>query len=286
MAYACLVRSVVTFTCPDGPGIVHSVTGAVVALNGNILESQQYSSPDTGRFFMRFEVEHDTDRDSLHAALKDVARRYDGDVTTDEAGRLVRTMILGSKAPHCVSALLSHARVGSLPITVPLVLANHDDLAPLAQFYGVPFESLPIDGDDAKVSFEQRVRDVIAQKNIELVVLARYMRIVSPQLCDELAGRLINIHHSFLPGFKGADPYAQAHARGVKLIGATAHFVTADLDEGPIIAQRVTPVTHARSVQQMREIGRDIEAVTLTSAVKLWAEHRILLDGVRTVIFD
>ena len=280
------MRSVVTFTCPDGPGIVHAVTGAVVLMRGNILESQQYSSPDTGRFFLRFEVEHETDRDLLHIALRDVARHYDGEVTTDEAGRLVRTLILGSKAPHCVSALLSHARAGSLPIAVPLVLANHDDLAPLADFYGVPFESLPISGGNDKEAFEQRVRDAISEREIELVVLARYMRIVSPELCDELSGRLINIHHSFLPGFKGADPYAQAHARGVKLIGATAHFVTADLDEGPIIDQRVTPVTHARSVQQMREIGRDIEAVTLTHAVKLWAEHRILLDGVRTVIFD
>jgi len=280
------MRSVVTFICPDGPGIVHALTGAIVAAQGDITESQQYSSPDTGRFFMRIEVEHPTERAALNDALAPVAARLAGQVRRDDAGRLVRTLILGSRAPHCVDALLSHARAGSLPIAVPLVLANHDDLAPLVQFYGVPFESHPIAGASDKQAFEQRLLDAVAQHDIELVVLARYMQILSPQLCDDLAGRAINIHHSFLPGFKGADPYGQAHARGVKLIGATAHFVTAELDEGPIIEQRVAPVTHARTVQQMREIGRDIEAVTLAHAVKLFAEHRVLLDGIRTVVFD
>jgi len=280
------MRSVVTFTCPDGPGIVHALTGAVVQAQGNITESQQYSSPDTGRFFMRIEVDHPSSRGELDAVLLPVAKRFDGQVTSDDAGRLVLTLVLGSRAAHCVDAVLSHARAGSLPVTVPLVLANHDDLGALVGFYGVPFESHEVAGADGKAAFERRVMQAVAELDVELVVLARYMQIVSPQLCTSLAGRLINIHHSFLPGFKGADPYGQAHARGVKLIGATAHFVTADLDEGPIIEQRVAPVTHARSVQQMREIGRDIEAVTLAHAVKLWAEHRILLDGVRTVVFD
>lgn len=280
------MRSVLTFTCADGPGIVHAVTGAILDGQGNITESQQYSSPDTGRFFMRVEAEHPSPRGVLEASLAVVASRYRGQVVVDDADRPVRTLVLASRAPHCVDALLSHARAGSLPIVVPLVLANHDDLAPLAAFYGVTFQAHAISGADGKADFEQTVRRAIGDLGIELVVLARYMQIVSPKLCDDLAGRLINIHHSFLPGFKGADPYAQAHARGVKLIGATAHFVTADLDEGPIIEQRVAPVTHARSVQQMREIGRDIEAVTLTHAVKLWAEHRVLQDGVRTVIFD
>lgn len=280
------MRSVVTFTCPDGPGIVHAFTGAVVKADGNITESQQYSSPDTGRFFMRIEVDHPSSRADLDAVLALVASRFGGQVISDDAGRPVRTMILASKAPHCLDALLSHAHTGALPITVPLVLANHDELAPLAGFYNVPFESLAINNSADKAMFEQAVRDAVKQYDIELVVLARYMQVVSPQLCDNLSGRLINIHHSFLPGFKGADPYGQAHARGVKLIGATAHFVTADLDEGPIIEQRVAPVTHARTVRQMREIGGDIEAITLVHAVKLWAEHRILLDGVRTVVFD
>jgi len=280
------MRSVVTLTCPDGPGIVYALTGAIVAAQGNITESQQYSSPDTGRFFMRIEVDHPTTRAELDAVLEPVAARFNGRVTSDDAGRLVRTLVLASRAPHCVDAILSHARAASLQITVPVVMANHDDLAPLAAFYGVNFFSQTIAGPDGKAEFERHVRRAVADFDIELVVLARYMQILSPELCGLLAGRLINIHHSFLPGFKGADPYSQAHARGVKLIGATAHFVTAELDEGPIIEQRVAPVTHARTIQQMREIGRDIEAVTLVHAVKLWAEHRILLDGVRTVVFD
>ena len=280
------MRSVVTFICPDGPGIVHALTGAIVAAQGDITESQQYSSPDTGRFFMRIEVEHPTSREQLEEALLPVAVRFSGRVRRDDSGRLVRVLVLASRAPHCVDALLSHARAGSLPVTVPLVLSNHDDLLGLTRFYGVTFASQPIVGAEGKAEFERRIRRAIADFDIELLVLARYMQILSPELCDDLAGRVINIHHSFLPGFKGADPYAQAHARGVKLIGATAHFVTADLDEGPIIEQRVAPVTHARTIQQMREIGRDIEAVTLVHAVKLWAEHRILLDGIRTVVFD
>ena len=235
---------------------------------------------------MRIEVDHPSSRAMLDDRLAPVAQRFNGDVTSDDAGRLVRTLVLASKAPHCVDAVLSHARAGSLPVTVPLVLANHDDLGALTGFYGVPFESHDVTGPEGKAAFEARVRQAISDLDIELVVLARYMQIVSAPLCADLSGRLVNIHHSFLPGFKGADPYGQAHTRGVKLIGATAHFVTADLDEGPIIEQRVVPVTHARSVQQMREIGRDIEAVTLAHAVKLWAEHRILLDGVRTVVFD
>ena len=280
------MRSVVTFTCPDGPGIVYALTGAIVQAGGNITESQQYSSPDTGGFFMRIEVEHPTERADLDRVLAPVAERFHGRMISDDAGRLVRTLVLASRTPYCVDALLSHARAGSLPIEVPLVMANHDELASLAAFYGVAFESHEVSGPDGRAVFEARLREVVDSLSIELIVLARYMQILSPQLCEDFAGRLINIHHSFLPGFKGADPYTQAHARGVKLIGATAHFVTADLDEGPIIGQRVVPVTHARTPQQMREIGRDIEGITLVHAVKLWAEHRILLDGIRTVVFD
>jgi len=280
------VRSVVTFICPDGPGIVHALTGAIVSAQGNITESQQYSSPDTGRFFMRIEVEHPTSAGELDAALAPVAARFTGRVRRYDSDRLIRALVLGSRAPHCVDALLSHARAGSLPITVPLVMANHEDLSPLASFYGVAFAGHPIADASGMQAFEHAVHAAVAEHKIELVVLARFMRILSPEFCDALAGRLVNIHHSFLPGFKGADPYAQAHARGVKVIGATAHFVTAELDEGPIIEQRVIPVTHARTIKQLREIGRDIEAVTLVHAVKLWAEHRILLDGIRTVVFD
>jgi formyltetrahydrofolate deformylase len=276
---------VVTFTCPDGPGIVHAISGAIVTMNGNITESQQYSSPDTGTFFMRVQVELDSTPQDLKTILAPVAKRFDGQVHVDIVGRAVRTLILVSKEPHCLNALLSHERAGTLPITVPLVLSNHPDLGDLTRFYSVDFESWPVVAQ-SKADFEARIRDVVVTQDIELVVLARYMQILSPELCDFLAGRAVNIHHSFLPGFKGANPYRQAHARGVKLIGATAHFVTADLDEGPIIEQSIVRVDHSKSAEDLREIGADIEAVALTHAVKMYAQHRILLDGVRTVVFD
>ncbi|MDR1264985.1 MAG: formyltetrahydrofolate deformylase [Propionibacteriaceae bacterium] len=278
-------HSVSTLVCQDRPGIVHALAGAIVAAGGNITESQQYSSPDTGRFFWRVQVEHAGPRDALEQALRPVAQGLDGRLAVDAVGRPLRCLILVSTAPHCLDALLSRWRQGSLPIDVPLVLSNHPRLEPLARFYGVPFEHhavLP----ETKPQMEQRIRQAVAEQAVELVVLARYMQILSPALCQDLAGRAINIHHSFLPGFKGADPYRQAHARGVKLIGATAHFVTAELDEGPIIAQHVAPVDHAKSVPQLVEIGRDIESTTLARAVRLYAERRVLTDGIRTVIFD
>ncbi|MDR1511999.1 MAG: formyltetrahydrofolate deformylase [Propionibacteriaceae bacterium] len=280
-----LNRSVITLACEDRPGIVHAMSGAIVEASGNITESQQYFSPDTSRFFMRIEVEHATDRSLLVSALRPVAERLGGRLDVDQVGRPARTLILVSTAPHCLNALLTRWKQGTLGIEVPAVVANHPDLEPLARFYGVPFEHhavLP----ETKAWTEDRIRQVMAEHDIELVVLARYMQVLSPQLCADLAGRVINIHHSFLPGFKGANPYRQAHARGVKLIGATAHFVTADLDDGPIIAQNVTHVNHAKSVPQLVELGRDIESTTLSDAVRLFAEHRILLDGIRTVIFD
>ena len=276
---------VATFTCPDGPGIVHGITGAIVGVDGNITELQQYSSPDTGTFFMRVQVESAASAAGLAASLAPVAEQFDGKVRVDDVGRPVRTMILTSTAGHCLEALLSHARTGAVPITVPLVLSNHADLAPLANFYGVPFEHHPV-FPETKGWFEQRIRQVVEEYDIELVVLARYMQILSHELCGFLADRVINIHHSFLPGFKGANPYRQAHARGVKLIGATAHFVTPDLDEGPIIDQSVVRVDHTKSVEDLTRIGRDIEANTLTHAVTLYAQHRVLLDGVRTVVFS
>jgi len=276
---------VLTFSCLDRPGIVHAISGAIINVDGNITESQQYSSPDTGMFFMRIQVDSPRDADDLRQAIAPVATRFAGTCQVDAVGRPLRTLILASTAPHCLSALLTQQRAGTLPIDVPLVLANHEDLAPIAAFFGIPFEHAAV-LPETKPAFESRIRDIVEGQGIELVVLARYMQIFSPEMSAFLAGRAINIHHSFLPGFKGANPYAQAHARGVKLIGATAHFITAELDEGPIIDQSVTRVDHAKSIAQLREIGRDIESVTLTHAVKLFAEHRILLDGIRTVIFE
>ena len=276
---------ILTLVCPDQPGIVHAISGAIVEARGNITESQQYSSDDTGTFFMRLQVESAADRDAFAAALAPVAERYRMTWQLDVVGRPVRTLVLASTAAHAVNDLLFRQRAGQLPVEIPLVLANHPDLEGLARFSKVPFEWHPVTDAEQKGAFERRVLEVVEQQGIELVVLARYMQILSPELCAALAGRIINIHHSFLPGFKGANPYRQAHARGVKLIGATAHFVTTDLDEGPIIEQNVERVDHNQSPAQLRAIGQDIESRTLTRAVGWFAEHRVLLDGRRTVIF-
>ena len=275
----------VTFVCDDKPGIVHAVSGAIVEAHGNITESQQFSSEDTGRFFMRVQVETTSDYDSFQAALAPVIERYDMTAEINSVGRPLRTLILASSAGHCLTDLLVRQRDGHLTIDIPQVLSNHDALEPIAQFYGVPFRALPITDQASKAQFEAEVLALVEKHDIELVVLARYMQIVSPELCTALEGRMINIHHSFLPGFKGASPYRQAHERGVKLIGATAHFVTTELDEGPIIEQNVVRVDHSHSAEELRAIGQDEESRTLTQAVRWFAEHRILLDGVRTIIF-
>ena len=275
----------VTFVCDDKPGIVHAVSGAIVEAHGNITESQQFSSEDTGRFFMRVQVETTSDYDSFQAALAPVIERYDMTAEINTVGRPLRTLILASHAGHCLTDLLVRQRDGHLTIEIPQVLSNHDALEPVAQFYGVPFRALPITDQASKAQFEAEVLALVEKHDIELVVLARYMQIVSPELCTALEGRMINIHHSFLPGFKGASPYRQAHERGVKLIGATAHFVTTELDEGPIIEQNVVRVDHSHSAEELRAIGQDEESRTLTQAVRWFAEHRILLDGVRTIIF-
>ncbi|WP_345375415.1 formyltetrahydrofolate deformylase [Frondihabitans cladoniiphilus] len=274
-----------TLVCEDRPGIVHAISGAVVDAGGNITESAQFSSHDTGTFFMRLQVVSEADRGAFEAALAPVVARYGMTWKLDVVGRPLRTLVLASKAAHCVNDLLFRQRAGQLPVEIPLILANHPDLEGLAEFYGVPFEHRAVVGADLKAAFERRILEVVEQEDIELVVLARYMQILSPELCAALGGRAINIHHSFLPGFKGANPYRQAHARGVKLIGATAHFVTSDLDEGPIIEQNVVRVDHTRSANDLVAIGQDEESRTLTQAVRWFAEDRVLLDGARTIVF-
>jgi formyltetrahydrofolate deformylase len=276
---------VLTFVCADQPGIVHAVSGAIVTAGGNITESQQFSSDDTGRFFMRLQVETGASQAEFENALRPVTEKYAMTWRVDVVGRPLRTLVLVSTAAHCLNDLLFRQRAGQLPIEVPLVLSNHNDLSDLAGFYDVPFEALPVTDAAAKVAFEARVLAAVEEHDIELVVLARYMQILSPELCAQLEGRVINIHHSFLPGFKGANPYKQAHSRGVKLIGATAHFVTTDLDEGPIIEQNVVRVDHSRTARELVAIGQDEESRTLTQAVRWFAEDRVLLDGHRTIIF-
>ena len=278
-------RWVLTLTCDDQPGIVHAVTGAVVNSRGNIEELQQFSSIDTGRFFMRVEITSVATRGEFEFVLEPVVERLGAQVTLDDASRPLRTLVLASKAAHCVNDLLFRQRSGHLNVEIPRVLANHAVLGDLADFYGVPFEHQPVTSPEEKAAFEARVLELVDSEGIELVVLARYMQILTPELCAALEGRAINIHHSFLPGFKGANPYRQAHARGVKLIGATAHFVTSDLDEGPIIEQNVVRVDHTRTPLELMAIGEDEESRTLTQAVKWFSEHRVLLDGQRTIVF-
>ena len=280
---------VLTLSCIDGPGIVHAISGAIVAAGGNIDESQQFASADTGRFFMRLQVEAVAQPESFEerfkSALAPVTERYHMTWRLDQVGRPVRTLLLASTATHCVNDLLYRRRGGQLPIEVPLILSNHETVRDIAEFYDVNFEHLAIAGKEDKAAFEARVLEAVEEHDIELVVLARYMQILSPELCEALAGKAINIHHSFLPGFKGANPYKQAHQRGVKLIGATAHFVTTDLDEGPIIEQDTVRVDHSYSVRQLTQLGQDIESRALRGAVSLFAENRLLLDGDRTIIF-
>ena len=286
MTSAATTHWVLTIVCEDKPGIVHAISGAIFAANGNITESHQYSSNDTGRFFMRLQIESAVPRDFFENQLTPVIERYDMEWHLDVVGRPMKTLVLASKSAHCLNDMLFRQRSGTLPIEVPAVFGNHPDLAEMAAFYGEPFEVHPITGEADKRAFEQMLRTYIHSAGIELIVLARYMQVLSDEFCQEFAGKIINIHHSFLPGFKGANPYARAHARGVKLIGATAHFVTGDLDEGPIIEQNVVRVQHSDSKNRMVSIGRDVEAKTLTQGVRWFAEHRVLLDGDRTVIFS
>jgi formyltetrahydrofolate deformylase len=271
--------------CPDQKGIVHAITGAVVEIGGNITESQQYTSLDTGRFFMRLQIEADITKEAFGKQFEEIATRFEMTYVLDHVDRKMKTLVLVSKASHTLNDLLYRQRAGLLPIEIPRIVGNHPELGHLAEFYGIDFDNFKIQTPQDKTDFEKHLRELIAEQGIELIVLARYMQILSPEFCKDFAGRIINIHHSFLPGFKGANPYAQAHARGVKLIGATAHFVTEDLDEGPIIEQNVTRVEHSDSKQQLVEIGQDAESKTLTQAVKWFAEHRVLLDGQRTIIF-
>jgi formyltetrahydrofolate deformylase len=281
-----LTHWVLTLVCEDRPGIVHAISGAIVQAQGNITESHQFTSEDTGRFFMRLQIETPATQAELESKIAPVTKEFAMSWELDVVGRKMKTLVLVSKSAHCLNDMLFRQRSGQLPILVPKVMSNHDSLSDLASFYGIDFESSTIKSESDKKSFEDKLRAIIKSEGIELIVLARFMQILSPEFCKEFEGKIINIHHSFLPGFKGADPYAQAHSRGVKLIGATAHFVTSDLDEGPIIEQNVVRVEHGDSRNHLVAIGQDIESKTLSQAVRWFAERRVLLDGARTIIFS
>jgi len=275
---------VLTLSCPDRPGIVHAVAGLLAEQGGNITESQQFGDPLSGLFFMRVQVATTASRADLEAALSELAGRFSMQWSLDVAGRPVRTLVMVSTAAHCLNDLAFRQRSEKLPVDLVAVVSNHTVLTPLADFYGIPFHHVPVTAA-TKADAERRLLELVEELDVELVVLARYMQILSDDLCRALAGRVINIHHSFLPSFKGARPYAQAHDRGVKIIGATAHYVTGDLDEGPIIEQDVERVDHTRSVEDLVALGQDVERRTLARAVRWHAEHRVLLDGRRTIVF-
>jgi len=276
---------IVTLSCIDRPGIVHAISGGLLGAGCNITESQQFLSPETGTFFMRIEVETEQSLEQARASLAPIRDQFAMSLSVADAEDRVRTMIMCSKAGHALNDLLFAQRAGTLAIEVPVIVSNHLDLKPMADFYGVDFVHLPVTKEN-KSQAEAELLKLAEDYGIELVVLARYMQILSDSLCERMEGRVINIHHSFLPSFKGAKPYHQAYARGVKLIGATAHYVTADLDEGPIIDQEVTHVSHTRTAEQLVELGRSVEGRTLTRAVQWHAEHRVMLDGQRTIVFS
>ena len=277
-------KLIFTISCPDQPGIVYAVTGLLVNVGANILQSQQYRDPESDRFFIRIEADVHGGQETISAAFHALAGRFAMTYRISPADMPVRTVIMVSKEAHCLSDLLAKQRDGRLPIDVVAVIGNHETLRPIAEFYGVPFIYEPVTREN-KIEMERRLLDFITENDVELVVLARYMQILSGRVCDALPGKIINIHHSFLPSFKGARPYAQAHLRGVKLIGATAHYVTTDLDEGPIIEQDVARVRHDHEVKDLMAMGAEVERQVLSRAVAWHSEHRVLLNGMRTVIF-
>ena len=275
---------VLTLSCPDRPGIVAAVAGLIAERGGNITESQQFGDPETGQFFMRVQVTASATYDELASAFAALASRFAMDWSLDVAGRPLRTLVMVSTAAHCLNDLAFRQRSEGLPIDLVAVVSNHETLRPLADFYGIGFHHVPVTAD-TKAAAEATLAALVAELDVELVVLARYMQVLSDDFCSRMPGRIINIHHSFLPSFKGARPYQQAHARGVKLIGATAHYVTAALDEGPIIEQDVERVDHTRTVADLVRLGQDVERRALARAVRWHAEHRVLLDGPKTIVF-
>ena len=274
---------VLSLSCPDRPGIVHGVTGLLVSNGGNITESQQYGDPDTGRFFLRIEADIPGDIEALRGPVAELAAKLEGTIELSENHRPIKTIIMGSTTSHCLSDLLYLQRMGRLPIEITRVVSNHDKLRPIADFYGIPYTHIPFSKEN-RAQAEAELMDIVDETGAELIVLARYMQVLSPELCQKMAGSIINIHHSFLPSFKGARPYQQAHDRGVKIIGATAHYVTEDLDEGPIIEQDVERVSHAMSPADLQAIGEDVERRVLARAVQWHAEGRVLRNGRRTVV--
>jgi formyltetrahydrofolate deformylase len=302
---------VLTLSCPDQRGIVHAVASFLLVNECTIVDSQQYGDPGSGLFFMRvhFDVVGEiglggigpggigrvgighrasldqTDLDRLRAGFAETATLFQMTWQFHPTAAKMPVVLMVSKFGHCLNDLLFRHRIGALPVQIPAVVSNHTDFRPLVESYGIPFVHLPISVDNA-ADQEARLLELVRAQDVELIVLARYMQVLSEQVCKVMEGRIINIHHSFLPSFKGAKPYHQAHTRGVKLIGATAHYVTSELDEGPIIEQDVARVGHGLTPEQLVSAGRDVECQVLSRAVLWHSEHRVLLNGRRTVVFS
>ncbi len=281
-----------TISCPDVPGISASVATFIHEHGGFILESNQYGDPETKTFFQRIHFRRDQKDDAASfKVLKDefddkITKRFKMTVNLHDAATKPKLLIMVSKYSHCLNNLLYHYQNGSLNVEIPAVVSNHPDLQRLVAWYDIPFYHIPIKKvEGGKAKQEEQIKELLDEHNIDLVVLARYMQILSPELSARLSGKAINIHHSFLPSFKGAKPYHQAHAKGVKLIGATAHYVTEDLDEGPIIEQEVKRVDHKYTAEELVNVGQEIESRVLYRAVRYHAEHRVLPNQNKTVVF-
>jgi len=280
---------ILTLSCHDTVGIVAAISGQLAEIGGFIVNSQQYADLEAGRFFLRIEFTPHGEAfpaslDELLAGFDPIARRYAMDWELRPSSHRPKLLIAVSKGSHCLNDLLYRWRTGNLPVDIVGVVSNHPDLRDLTEWHGVPYHHLPIT-PDTKAEQEAALLSLVEESGANYLILARYMQVLSPELVARLSGRCINIHHSFLPSFKGARPYARAHERGVKLIGATAHFVTSDLDEGPIIEQDVERVDHRATEQDLVVMGRDIEARVLARAVRWTAEQKVFLNGTRTVVF-
>lgn len=282
---------ILTLSGPDRPGIVHAVTAFLVNNNLNIIDSSQYGDSVSKRFFMRTqfvqasEADETPELDTLCTLFKSTANDFSLDFEINYSVKKPRVLIMVSKIGHCLNDLLFRQSTGQLSIEIPLIVSNHPDFATLAATYNIPFHHLPVTAD-TKAQQEAEILRLVDENKIELIVLARYMQVLSPTLCSAMSGRIINIHHSFLPSFKGAKPYHQAYDRGVKIIGATAHFVTSDLDEGPIIEQNVVRVNHGMSPKELTHAGSNVESNVLATAVKYVTERRVILNGHKTVVFN
>jgi len=278
---------VLTITCPDTVGIVASVAGYLRDQNFFVEESSHFGDRDTGTFFSRTKFSTNGgawSEESFRSGFSNIAANFDMLWEVHDTKVLPRVVVMVSRHDHCLNDLLYRYRTGALPMEIPAIVSNHDDLRGLAEWHGIPYHCIPVTAEN-KTLAEQQLLEIVHETNAELIVLARYMQVLTDKLCDRMRGQIINIHHSFLPGFKGARPYQKAHERGVKLIGATAHYVTCDLDEGPIIEQMVERVDHTNEVSDLAAVGRDVEAMTLARAVKYHIERRVFLNGLRTVVF-